>query len=99
MYEDIYGVTDIIDEEVDNLSVSIDNHDGPIMSFLYTPWMKETKVHYHIPLNKEKAIVLRDWINKFLEDDIDKKLEVDLERNIEISIQRKIEKKRKKKNG
>jgi hypothetical protein len=73
-YKDRYGITKIVDDKSDNLSVSWDydsNKDDltqrrPV--FLYTPWMDNTDDHYHIELTRNQAIVLRDWLNDYLEE-------------------------------
>lgn len=71
-YEDRYGITVIRDEEIDKLSISIDeNHEEDFNSIaavlLYVPYTPDSE-HSHIVLNKDQATVLRDWLNKFLED-------------------------------
>lgn len=69
-----HGSTDIRDGDVDNLGISWDYDDDPLDKaqrqavFLYTPWMKDTNVHYHISLNREEARKLRDWLTDFVED-------------------------------
>lgn len=77
-YKDKFGITDINpqSEKIDCLSVSYDYYDNeedrhPV--FLYTPHMEDLDSggcphHYHITLTKERAKVLRDWLNEYLED-------------------------------
>lgn len=76
-YKDRYGITKIIDSDVDNLSISMDeihrigleSKDGEIGPvFLYTPDMSDKKNHYHISLNLQEAKLLRDWLNNLLAD-------------------------------
>lgn len=70
---DRYMSTKIRDEETDNVSMSIDTHDyvdDPNMEviavMLYTPWMKDTSEHYHIPFTKDQAAELHKWLGDFL---------------------------------
>jgi hypothetical protein len=71
---DKFGVTKIVDEKRDNLSLSFDSgcrriKDGEVgLVFLFTPDMSETSSHYHIELNKDEIINLKNWIDSFLEE-------------------------------
>ncbi len=79
MYSDKFGITEIREEKIDRLSISIDIMDEPVAVFLHIPHIDHHE-HSHIELNKKQAIVLRDWLNSFLEDDVLKKYEKDLKR-------------------
>lgn len=79
MYSDKFGITEIREEKIDNLSVSIDIMDEPVAVLLHTLHLEEHE-HSHIELNKKQATILRDWLNSFLEDDVLKKYENDLKR-------------------
>jgi hypothetical protein len=68
-----YGVTQIKPGVIDNLSINWDfdyneNKRLRFPVFLFTPWMKDTKTHYHIRLNRTQARKLRDWLNDYLAD-------------------------------
>jgi hypothetical protein len=74
-FKDRYGDTQIKKGKVDNLSINWDadvidvencskNSRYPVL--LYTPWMEETKNHYHIALTRAEAKKLRNWLTEFL---------------------------------
>lgn len=89
MYKDIFGITQIKEGKVDNLSISVDLFDEPVGVFLYTPWMEETNNHFHVRMKKEEIEHLRDWCNEFLADDVKNKYNTDLNRNAERLRQRR----------
>jgi len=66
-----YGITKIIKNRFNNLQINWDyittlKSKHPVL--LFTPDMKDTNNHYHIPLTVKQAIKLRDWLNDFIED-------------------------------
>lgn len=71
-YKDRYGSTDICDGRIDNLSIGWDYEDDPEDAsqrypvFLFIP-DTEHHNHYHIELDREKAQILRDWLDDFLQ--------------------------------
>ena len=73
-YQDRYGITKLRDGRRDNLSINWDYEDNaddkaqrfPVLFF--TPDMENTREHYHIQLDRDKAKVLRDWLTEFLEE-------------------------------
>jgi hypothetical protein len=71
-YNNRYGITKIINQDRDNLSVSFDSgtrrikEDEVGVVFLYTPDMSNTKEHYHIELNRQEATLLKEWLESFL---------------------------------
>jgi hypothetical protein len=74
-YKDKHGITDIKTEDVNNLSISRDTDmdfnsgdEYPIACLLYTPSMKNTDIHYHIPLNVEECQELVKWLKKFIKE-------------------------------
>ena len=69
MFEDRFGITKIIDEDMDNLGISFDEGwRGKEMNavFLFTPDMNDTREHYHIFLNRDRVKLLHDWLGQFL---------------------------------
>lgn len=74
MYKDRFGITDIANTKYDNLIISIDEIDEPVAMMLYTPNIDEED-HFHIAINKEQAVILRDWLSEFIKDDVLKRLE------------------------
>ena len=91
MFSDIFGITKIIKDRIDNLSISIDeglkgdDHNPISAVFLYTPNMDNKKEHYHIELNFEEVIALKNWCDDYLKVGtyLHKKYEDDLKRNSE----------------
>lgn len=74
-YEDRFGITDIRDQNCDNLSISVDTcqeaEGGPIETIavlLYTPSMDNTNEHFHIPLTVDQAKVMAEWLDKFVKE-------------------------------
>jgi len=81
-YKDKYGGTQIIDGRIDNLRINWDYEDDPedktqrFPVLFYTPDMDHNKDdpkkcpdHFHIALDsRDKILVLRDWLTKFLEE-------------------------------
>lgn len=68
-YKDKYSITKIKDTKHNNLTISIDNMgDGKIPVLLFTPSMNDTQNHYHIELTLKEAKILRDWVNKYVND-------------------------------
>lgn len=76
-YKSKYGVTAIIDKDMNNLIVSRDtdtdfesdsDEEFPVAVLMYTPTMKNTDVHYHIPLNVAQAKELAKWLKKFVKE-------------------------------
>jgi hypothetical protein len=73
-YKDRYGSTVINNEKIDNLQINWDYDDDaedikqrfPVL--LYTPWMEDTKNHFHISLNKEQAKVMKEWLEEYLKE-------------------------------
>ena len=71
-YNNRYGITKIINQDRDNLSVSFDSgtrrikEDEVGVVFLYTPDMSNTEEHYHIELNRQEATLLKEWLESFL---------------------------------
>ncbi|MEQ1922356.1 MAG: hypothetical protein ABL952_07590 [Pyrinomonadaceae bacterium] len=53
----------ICDRTLDHLHIGWDD-DGFV--FLFTPDMSDTSNHYHIEMNEEQALRLRDFLNKKL---------------------------------
>jgi hypothetical protein len=72
MFGDRYGITQIRDGRRDNLSIGLEYDDNPEDAaqlypvFLFTPDMRNTIEHHHIPLNVSQAKQLRDWLTQFL---------------------------------
>lgn len=72
MFKDPYGITMIRPTEQDNLQINwdFDDDEGDVSQhfpvFLFTPDMNKTDTHYHIPLDREQATRLRDWLSAFL---------------------------------
>jgi hypothetical protein len=69
--DDFYGLTQIIEDDQNNLRVNWDREDPrqPRSAvLLFTPNMANTEDHHHIELTRERAIKLRDWLNEFLND-------------------------------
>jgi hypothetical protein len=68
-----YGITKICAQVIDNLSISYDSDyedPGPRETypvFLYTPDMRDTREHFHIPLTRRQAKALHAWLGKWLE--------------------------------
>lgn len=74
-YKDKHGITVILDTQINNLQVSRDDdmdfdtgEEFPIAVLLYTPSMKRTDTHYHIPLTVEEARALAKWLKKFVKE-------------------------------
>lgn len=73
-YTDRYGSTTLRKDKIDHLSIAWDYDDDesdkfqrfPV--FLFTPDMDNTNNHFHIPLNREQALVLRFWLEDFLKE-------------------------------
>ncbi len=74
-----FGVTKIIDADIDNLDISWDYTDNEndlsqrVPVFLYTPCMSDKDEHggvdhYHIALSKEQAETLHSWLSEYLND-------------------------------
>ena len=79
-YEDRYGSTSIIDRKYNSISISFDDFDGIRPILLYTPDMTNLIDHEHIFLSLDEAKVLRDWLDKFLNDpNLEKRYKKDLE--------------------
>lgn len=77
-YKDKHGFTDIRTQEVNNIGISRDldtdfdsEVEFPVAVLLYTPSMKNTDIHYHIPLNVSEARVLAKWLKKFVKEHSD----------------------------
>ena len=85
MYKDWCGVTEIQkDGRRDHLSISVDVLDEAVAVLLHIPDMEDNE-HSHIELNKEKATILRDWLNEFIDDkDVKGKIKTDLARGNKI---------------
>lgn len=73
-YQDRFGHTKINDSLTENLAIHWGYQDDEKdlsqreVILFYTPHMNYTKTHYHIPITREGAKKLRDWLNDFLED-------------------------------
>ena len=74
-YSSTFGVTKIIPDKRDNLSISwdvdgedIDDKSIRIPVLLFTPDMDNTGDHYHIPLDYEQAVKLKKWLNEYVDD-------------------------------
>lgn len=71
-YNDRYGITQIVDGDIGNLSVSYDEggfrieDDETGVFLLYTPHMDDKIEHYHIELNVSEAEKLHEWLGQFL---------------------------------
>lgn len=85
-FKDRFAITQIVNEKVGNLSISIDTgtfrigRDEVGAVLLYTPSMTYQDEHYHIELKKSELIKLRDWISDFLsEENIMTKFERDID--------------------
>lgn len=66
-----YRSTQICPGPYDDLCIVMDYNDDPkdphpVM--LFTPDMNDTDEHYHIELTREQATVLRNWLDKYLND-------------------------------
>jgi len=86
-FENKFGITKLIEGRRNNLSVSFDTDTPRIkkdevgMVFLYTPDMEDTNTHYHITLNKDEILILKNWIDSFLnESDMLERYNQDLKR-------------------
>lgn len=73
MYETRFGVTKIIDGEWEKFDISRDSDLDwndvkiPIAVFLHVPNINRQE-HSHIAMTKEQCVILRDWLNKFIDD-------------------------------
>jgi len=71
MYNDFAGITKIREGRRDQLNLSRDNHgEGHIAVLLHIPDTEDHE-HSHIPLNREQATIVRDWLDAWLNDDLD----------------------------
>lgn len=71
-----WGSTEIKKDLDDNLSIGWDYDTNPEKRFpmiLFTPHMRNTKVHYHIRFSITEARTLHNWLSQFLKDHDDKK--------------------------
>ena len=60
-----------IKQFTENFGISRDYDTNPKLFFpvfLFTPDLKNTDEHFHIPLTKSQARKLRDWLNLYLKD-------------------------------
>lgn len=76
MYKDRLAITHVKEDVVDNLTLSIDVMEEPVAVMLYIPNLNDFE-HYHIQLNKSHAVIMRDWLNSFIEDDVQKKFDME----------------------
>lgn len=70
-YRNKFGGTELVDNMFGNLSIGWDYDTNPEKKypvFLYTPDMKNTNVHYHVPLTKRNAKRLKKWLAEYLKD-------------------------------
>lgn len=76
MYKDKHGITKINPKNRDHLSISFDvNEDGPEKGkypvLLHAPFLSDEgkgSDHSHIPLTRTQAILLRNWLNEYIDD-------------------------------
>lgn len=81
-YKSKFGLTEIIPRVRNNLVISwdLESEDwdeinqkpvGKLTKFpilLFTPNLNNTKEHYHIDLSREQAILLKEWLDAYIED-------------------------------
>ena len=70
-YVDKHGITQIIDQKINNLSINWDRdeHGNKMAVLLFTPDMDNTAEHYHIELSRGEAEALRSWLNDLLSEE------------------------------
>jgi hypothetical protein len=74
-YSSKYGITKIIPDCLDNLSINWDHilRDEHGVAYLHpilfhTPDMDNTNTHYHISLSVAQARTLLEWLQDYIED-------------------------------
>jgi hypothetical protein len=68
-YDDRFGSTNIKSTTRDNLGISRDELDGEVVPvLLYTPDMRDSNTHHHIPLTRREAADLHGWLGRYLAD-------------------------------
>lgn len=82
-YKSKFGITKIRHRKngTDELDINWDTDCDPssnsktnrIPVFLYTPDMRDTDTHFHVPLTRAEAKRLRNWLNDYLKDVVPKK--------------------------
>lgn len=71
-YRDKFGITEIKNKKYNNLSIGWDfdeMEEEKYPVFLFTPSMADTSNHYHIPLSKVEAKILKDWLDQYFQED------------------------------
>lgn len=74
MYGSKYGITQIISDKIDNLSINYDADHNiedikqrfPVL--LFTPDIDDTNTHYHISLTLKQTKVLYKWLSDFIQE-------------------------------
>jgi hypothetical protein len=71
-YKDIFSITEIklaVDQPFRNLKISCDiDNDVKFPVILFTPYVNKPNEHFHIELTRESAIVLKEWLDAYIED-------------------------------
>jgi len=83
-WDNFLANTNIRTEDLNNLSISIDNFDdGVVAILLHIPYMPDHE-HSHIELNRKQAKILHEWLDKFLsmsDDELVQRIKADMKKN------------------